>query len=134
LRKQPSYSRLPLHHREMAQHHAGRAAALLDAGRTFLHSAIAEAYAEAERSPHLSEATKIRCQLAACFGAESCARAVDLVHEVAGTSAIRLEHPFERHHRDVHVLTQHATKSSARYADVGKMLFGMPPDFFNLEL
>jgi alkylation response protein AidB-like acyl-CoA dehydrogenase len=59
---------------------------------------------------------------------------VDLVYEVAGTSAIRLEHGIERHHRDVHVLTQHATKSYARYADVGKMLFGLPPGFFTLEL
>ena len=134
VRKKPSYSRFPLHHREMAQHHAGEAAALVDASRTFLHSAISEAYADAERAGRLSETAKIRCQLAACFGARSCAQAVDLVHEVAGTSAIRLEYPFERHHRDIHVLTQHATKSWARYADVGRMLFGMPPDFFTLEL
>jgi alkylation response protein AidB-like acyl-CoA dehydrogenase len=133
-RKKPSYSRIPLHDREMVQHHAGKARGLVDASRSFLHASISEAYADAERDRRLSEEAKMRCQLAACFGAESCAHAVDLVCEVAGTSAVRLEHGLERHHRDVHVLTQHATKSYGRYADVGKMLFGLPPGFFTLEI
>ena len=30
------------------------------------------------------------------------------------------------------MLTQHATKSYARYEDVGKILFGLPPTFFVL--
>ena len=59
---------------------------------------------------------------------------IDTLHEAAGSSAIRLEHGFERHHRDVHVLTQHTSKSYARYEDVGKMLFGIPPTYFLLEL
>jgi alkylation response protein AidB-like acyl-CoA dehydrogenase len=133
-RKKPSFSRFPLHDRAMAQHHAGRARALADASRAFLDAAISEAYADAERDGHATEAAKIRCQLAACFGAEACAEAVDLVHEAAGSSAIRIEHGIERHHRDVHVLCQHATKSYSRYEDVGKMLFGLPPGFFALEL
>jgi len=33
-----------------------------------------------------------------------------------------------------HVLTQHTTKSYSRYEDVGKMLFGLPPSFYLLEL
>ncbi len=133
-RKKPSYSRIPLHNREMAQHHAGKAHGLVEASRAFLRAAISEAFKEAESERRYSEATKLRCQLAACFGAESCARAVDLVHEAAGSSAIRLEHGFERHHRDVHTLTQHADKSYSRYEDVGRMLFGLPPTFWILEV
>jgi alkylation response protein AidB-like acyl-CoA dehydrogenase len=133
-RKTPGYSRIPLHDREMAQHHAGRARALVDASRAFLYAAISEAYADAARDGWYSEAAKLRCQLAACFGAEACAQAVDLVHEAAGTSAIRIGHGLERHHRDVHVLTQHASKSYSRYEDVGKMLFGLPPSYFLLRL
>ena len=133
-RKKPSYSRIPLHDREMAQHHAGKARGLVDASRAFLHAAISQAFVDAEVGRRYSEATKLRCQLAACFGAEACAAAVDLVHEAAGTSAIRLEHGFERQHRDVHALTQHADKSYSRYEDVGKMLFGLPPSFWILEL
>ena len=133
-RKKPSYSRIPLHDREMAQHHVAKARGLVDASRAFVHAATSEAFAEAEVGGRYSEASKLRCQLAACFGVEACAQAVDLVHEVAGGSAIRLEHGFERHHRDIHTLTQHTFKSSSRYEDVGKMLFGLPPDFWVLDL
>jgi alkylation response protein AidB-like acyl-CoA dehydrogenase len=133
-RKTPGFSRVALRDREMAQHHAGKARALVDASRDSLHAAISEAYEGAERDRGLSEAARIRCQLAACFGAEACAQAVDLVCEAAGTTAIRIEHGIERHHRDIHVLARHADKSSSRYEDVGRMMFGLPPTFFTLKL
>jgi alkylation response protein AidB-like acyl-CoA dehydrogenase len=133
-RKTPGYSRIALRDREMAQHHAGKARGLLEASRDSLHAAISEAYRDAERERRLSEATKMRCQLAACFAAEACAQAVDLVCEAAGTTAIRIEHGIERHHRDVHVLPLHASKSYARYEDVGKMMFGLPPSYFVLKI
>jgi alkylation response protein AidB-like acyl-CoA dehydrogenase len=133
-RKKPAYSRIPLNGREMAQHHVAKAQGLVDASRAFLHAAISEAFSQAEAEGDYSEEAKRRCQLSACFAVEACAQAVDLVHEVAGGSAVRLEHGFERHHRDIHVLTSHAYKSSSRYEDVGKMLFGLPPDFWLLDL
>ena len=133
-RKTPSYGRTQLRDREMAQHHAAKATALVDASRAFLDTSISEAYAEVERDGHYREATKIRCQLAACFSAEAGAQAVDLVHLVTGTTAIRVEHGIERHHRDIHVLTQHAFKASSRYEDVGKLMFGLPPSFWTLRL
>jgi alkylation response protein AidB-like acyl-CoA dehydrogenase len=133
-RKTPGSSRIALRDREMAQHHAGKARALVDASRDSLHAAISEAYRDAERDRVLSEATKMRCQLAACFGAEACVQAVDLVCEAAGTTAIRIEHGIERHHRDVHVLARHADKAYSRYEDVGRMMFGLPPSFFTLKL
>ena len=133
-RKTPNYSRIPLHDREMAQHHVAKARALLDASRVSLETAVSAAYADAERDGRYSEATKMRCQLAACFTAEACAQAVDLVHEIAGSSSIRIGRGIERHHRDIHVLARHASKSTSRYEDVGKMLFGLPPDFFILRL
>jgi alkylation response protein AidB-like acyl-CoA dehydrogenase len=133
-RKTPAYSRIALRDREMAQHHAGKAHAVLNASRDSLHASISEAYLDAERGRRLSEATRIRCQLAACFAAEACAQAVDLVSEAAGTTAIRIERGIERHRRDVHVLALHASKSYARYEDVGKMMFGLPPSYFILKI
>jgi alkylation response protein AidB-like acyl-CoA dehydrogenase len=134
LRKKPSYSRIPLHDREMAQHHVAKARGGVDASRSFLHAVASEAFSDCERTGRYSEASKRRCQLAACFGADACAQAVDLVHEAAGSSAIRLEHGFERHHRDIHPLTQHTDNSYSRYEDVGKMMFGLPPSFWILDL
>jgi len=133
-RKTPSYGRTQLRDREMAQHHAAKATALVDASRAFLDASISEAYSEVEREGHYCEETKLRCQLAECFGVEACAEAVDLVYQVSGSSAFRIEEGIERHHRDIHVLTQHAYKSYSRYEDVGKMQFGLPPTFWTLRL
>jgi alkylation response protein AidB-like acyl-CoA dehydrogenase len=133
--KQPSYARAPLNHRESAQHNVARAQALIDAARATLHKAMGALYDDAAESGRsYSEQSKIKAQLAACFATEASATAVDLVHEAAGSSSIRLEHPFERYHRDIHVITQHAYRSTARYTDVGKMLYGMQPEFWTLEL
>ena len=134
MRKTPSFSRTQLRDREMAQHHAAKATALVAAGRDCLDASISDAYADARSGGRLSEESMKRCQLANCFGAEAAAQAVDLVHEASGTTAIRLEHGFERHHRDVHVLTQHVARSYARYEDVGKMLFGLPPTFWIMRI
>ena len=133
-RKTPAFSRIELKDREMAQHHAGKALALVDASRASLYESISTAYVESEREGRLAEATTLQCQLAACFAAEACAQAVDLVCEAAGTSSIRREHGFERHRRDIHVLTHHGSKAYGRYEDIGKMLFGLPPNFFTLKL
>lgn len=131
--KVPAFGVNRLRDRELAQHHAAKATALLDSARLYLHDSIRVAVDEAASGP-LSQATKHRCQLAACWAAEAGAQAVDLVHEAAGTTSIRLEGGIERHFRDIHVLTQHASKSVIRYQDVGKQMFGLPQDWFILNL
>ena len=52
----------------------------------------------------------------------------------ASSSAIRVGKGFERQFRDVHVLTQHASKNVQRYEDVGKIMYGLPQDWFVLNL
>lgn len=131
--KVPNFGVTALRDREIAQHHAAKAQALLDSCRLYLHQSITDGVTEAGQGG-ITEATKHRMQLAACWAAEACAQAVDLVHEAAGTTAIRLEGGIERHFRDVHVLTQHASKSVIRYQDVGKQMFGLPTDWFILNL
>jgi hypothetical protein len=42
---------------------------------------------------------------------------------------LRVGHPFERHFRDVHVLLQHSSKSSARYGSAGRLMFGLENDW-----
>lgn len=124
--KTPAYQATPLREQPLAQFAAARARARVDAARDTLHRAAHQAYTElAAAGRLLSWEAKIRLQMAIGFAAEACAEAVRIGHDAAGTSAIRLEQPFERHLRDVHVLTQHTAWSSARYADVGRLLFGL---------
>jgi len=127
--KTPSYTVPPLREQQWAQLAVGKARARVDAARDTLHRSAEEAYDEAASGTLLSWDSKVRLQLAVSFAAEACAEAVRLVADVAGSSAIRLEHPFERHFRDVHVLTQHTSKATPRYATAGRLLFGLENDW-----
>ena len=131
--KTASYTTAALADRELIQYQAGRARALVDAARAYLHTACRAAYEEATTAPRLSDQTKMSMQLAGCFAAEACAESVRLVHDAAGTSGIRLEAPFERHLRDALTLSQHASKASSRYASAGRLLFGLPNDWIFLS-
>jgi hypothetical protein len=60
---------------------------------------------------------------------QAAATAVRLVHEVAGSSAIRNSQPFAGHFRNVHTVTQHAFTSVSRYESVGQLMLGLPPEW-----
>ena len=107
--------------------------AYVDAARAYLRAMTSNAADEARASGGISRDTKVSLQLAACFMTEMSAKAVDLLWESAGGSAIWTKHRFESHFRDVHVITQHTQVSSARYASVGKVLVGLTSDSFVLE-
>jgi alkylation response protein AidB-like acyl-CoA dehydrogenase len=108
----------------------GKARARVEASRDTLYHAAEAAYDEvAHSSALLSVDAKIRLQLAVCFAAEACAEAVRFVNDATGASSFREAYPFERHFRDAHVLLQHSSKSSARYASAGRLMFGLPNDW-----
>lgn len=132
-RKTPSYTTIPLRAHELVQFQAGRARALVDAAREFLYATSTEGYEEAASGSLLSKGTKVRMQLAACFAAEACAEAGRLVSAAAGSSAIRAELGFEQSFRDLHTLTQHASKSLPRYASAGRLMFGLESDWIVLD-
>ena len=111
----------------------GKAKARVEASRDTLYRAAEAAYDEAATGSLLSTDSKVRLQLAVSFAAEACCEAVRFVNEAAGTSAIRLGSPFERYFRDAHVLAQHASKSSPRYASAGRLLFGLENDWIWLS-
>jgi alkylation response protein AidB-like acyl-CoA dehydrogenase len=128
--KTPAYNAVPLREQQLAQFQMGKAKARVEAARDTLYRAAEEAYEDVAHSTSLlSVASKIRLQLAVCFAAEACAEAVRFVNDAVGTSSIRLEHPFERHFRDAHVLLQHSSKSSARYGSAGRLMFGLDNDW-----
>ena len=128
--KVPAYNAVPLREQQLTQHQMGRAAARVEASRDTLHRAAEAAYEEvAQSGALLSIDAKIRLQLAVCFAAEACAEAARCVNDATGASSIRLEQPFERHFRDAHVLLQHSSKSSARYASAGRLMFGLENDW-----
>lgn len=60
--------------------------------------------------------------------------ATNLVHQAAGTSAIRNEAGFEKLYRDANTITQHAAVQTARYESAGKVMFGLPTDWFPFNI
>ena len=81
------------------------------------------------QSTMITEAHRVKLQLAATFGVAAATKAVDLVHRSVGTSGIRRTKPFERYHRDAHTLTQHAFSSASRYESAGKIMVGLESDW-----
>jgi alkylation response protein AidB-like acyl-CoA dehydrogenase len=128
-RKTPNYTQMTLRERPVVQSQAAEAEALVCAARAYLHESLRQAWESAAQGDMISREQKVSIQLAASFAMEASAKAVRLVHTAAGASAIRLEHPFEKHFRDVHVLTQHAFASASRYESVGKLLLGLETDW-----
>jgi alkylation response protein AidB-like acyl-CoA dehydrogenase len=127
--KTPTYTTMALRDQQWAQLAVGKAKARVDAARDTLHRSAEAAYDDVASGSLLSWDSKVRLQLAACFAAEASAEAVRLVADVAGSTAIRLEHRFERHFRDAHVLTQHTSKATPRYATAGRLLLGLDNDW-----
>lgn len=127
--KTPAYGATPLRELTLAQHAAGKALGRVNAARDTLHRSAEMAFDQVSDGSLLSDESKIRLQAAVCFSAEICAEAVRIASGAAGASAIRLGHSFERYFRDVHVLTQHASKSNERYASAGRLMFGLENDW-----
>jgi indole-3-acetate monooxygenase len=124
----PAYGAVPLAEREIVQMAVGRSRALIEAARATLRHALTHAHATVSDGGQLSVDQKVSLQLAICTAAENGARAVDLLYDVVGTAAFADHIGLERHFRDAHVLTQHGTKSSMRYASAGKVMLGLPTD------
>lgn len=128
-RKTPFYTTTILRERPLVQSQTAQAEAFLGAGRAYLYEALREGWQTAVQGQMLSLVQKMKIQLATTHAVRAAADAVDLVHTVAGSTAIRTEHPFEQHFRDVHTITQHAHSSTSRYQSVGNLMFGLEIDW-----
>lgn len=105
----------------------------LCAARALLHATLDEVYAHASGggahpSGALTDTHKARLRLAATHAATVSARVVDSVYHLAGGAAIWSSSPFQRHFRDVHVMTQHVMVGQQTLKPVGRILMGLPTD------
>jgi alkylation response protein AidB-like acyl-CoA dehydrogenase len=127
--KTPAYTEKTLRDRSMVQLRVAQAEAKVGAARAFLHKTLDAAWQTAVGGSFLTMQQKADCQQATSYLAMTAAEAVDLIHSIAGTSAIRNEKPFQRYFRDVHVMTQHAYFAESRLEAVGQVRLGLEPDW-----
>lgn len=125
--KKPRLSRLPLRERLEAQLAVAEAEALYLSARLFVREAIADVFASAVAEVPPSLELRTRQRLAAWHTARSCVRAVQLMYETAGTSALYESSPIERAFRDVHAAARHVAVATAAQEAAGRALFGLDP-------
>jgi alkylation response protein AidB-like acyl-CoA dehydrogenase len=127
--KTPAYTGIPLRERPSAQSQIAQAEGHRAAAWAYLRETLAAAYATCGTGRILTTDQRRDIQLASCHAVQAAATAVRLVHEVAGSSAIRNSQPFAAHFRNVHTVTQHAFTSASRYESVGQLMLGLPPEW-----
>lgn len=126
--KTPSASRRRLAERPLVQAQVAEAEASLGAARAFVHEAVGEAWAAAERAGEIPLAGRTRLRLAATHATRSAAHATDLMYHAGGGSAVYAASPLQRHFRDIHVVTQHMMVAPPTYEVAGRLLLGLAAD------
>ena len=128
-KKTPSYTNTTLKDRSIVQLRFAMAVAKVESARAYLNEAFDTAWQGALDGRTLAMADRARLQLASSYVPIAAAEAVDLIHSLVGTAGIRNDHVFQRHFRDVHVITQHAYVSESRMEAVGQISFGLEPNW-----
>lgn len=124
--KTPSGTTRTLAERSATQGDVARADALVRAGRLLLHDAIASAWAPAIGAGVIPPVERAALRQAATTATRWSAQAVDLVHGVAGGTAVQEQvGTIARCFRDVHTITQHVMVGAPTLDAVGRVLLGL---------
>ncbi len=124
--KTPTGQTSLLRERAAVQADVARAEALWRSSRAYLFEALDEAWQTALRGDPPSREQRVQIRLANIYAGEASARAVDLMYNAAGATAIYEASPLERHFRDVHVAVQHFLLQGVQIEDPGRALLGLP--------
>ncbi|HTO71029.1 MAG TPA: acyl-CoA dehydrogenase family protein [Myxococcota bacterium] len=121
----PRGMRAPLRERTFAQASYADAETRLRSARAFVFEAVDEIWQTVRAGSTPTTKQRALVQLACSQAVAASARAVELVHAAAGTSANFLASPLERRMRDVHVVAQHITVSPALIEPAARVLLGL---------
>jgi alkylation response protein AidB-like acyl-CoA dehydrogenase len=132
--KIPNFYDTGLKARPVAQAQAAEALAAIDSASAYLAAASSAAYDKVAAGQALAIEDKCNLQQSITNAGASTLRAISLVHQAAGTSAMREEAGFEKLYRDASSIVQHAIVQTARFESVGRVMFGHEPDWFAFQL
>ncbi|MEM9624377.1 MAG: acyl-CoA dehydrogenase family protein, partial [Pseudomonadota bacterium] len=127
--KIPMLSSSTLSKRPVAQQRMGEAMAKYRAARAYVMQAMQDVEDElATGLPAPGAETTINARLACTHGANACMEVVDLLHNTAGTSGMRMASPLERKLRDAHACATHRWVAHPLFQDLGSIFLGNEPD------
>ncbi len=99
----------------------------LHAARLLLHSTITDLW---ETTSHDTAVTRMQCSslwASALHLAKTSKATVQAMYEIAGTSALYVDSPIERAHRDIHAIAQHAILAPLWLEQSGRVTLGLEP-------
>jgi alkylation response protein AidB-like acyl-CoA dehydrogenase len=117
----------PLATRSATQAAVAEAEALVRSARALLLEAVSSTFAAATQGV-VSVRTRSELRLATTHAVRTSARAVDLMYEAAGGTAVFRTSPLQRCFRDVHTVTQHAMVAPPTLETIGSVLLGLETD------
>lgn len=126
--KTPTGSKRLLGERGVVQMQVAQAEAALQSSRAWLRHSVDEAWESARTSGVIPVEQRATLRLAATEATTRATRAVDLMYEAGGGTAIYATSPLQRCFRDVHVVTQHAMVAQSTYELTGRLLLGLDTD------
>lgn len=130
--KIPMLSASTLRDRPIAQFRVAEAQAQYRSVRAYVMETMDAIQEELKAGRELpSPAATQAARLACTHGANVCMQVVDLLHNTAGTTGMRMHSPLERKLRDAHGCATHRWVSHQLYQDLGAILLGHPasPEF-----
>ena len=127
--KVPALSSSSLAHREIAQYRIAECEAMVRSSRAFMFEALGAVQDElAAGAPYPGPETTRNARLACVYASNTCMKAVEIVHNTAGTTAAFMSNPLERKLRDAHGCASHRWVSHSLYPELGKIFLGLEPN------
>src|SRR6266581_1186259 len=114
-----------LRERPAVQGMVASAAAQLEAARLLLHGALGALWATCLRGTPVTAAQRARVFASGLHAAQTAKAVVTSMYEAAGTSALYIDCPIERAHRDIYAVMQHVQLAPIWLEDAGRVRLGL---------
>jgi alkylation response protein AidB-like acyl-CoA dehydrogenase len=102
-------------------------AAKLDAARRLLHAALGALWATCTQGTPVTDAQRARVWESGLDAAQTAKAVVTSMYEAAGTSALYIDCPIERAHRDIYAVMQHVIFAPMWLEAAGRVRLGLTP-------
>ncbi|HXH14366.1 MAG TPA: acyl-CoA dehydrogenase family protein [Alphaproteobacteria bacterium] len=116
-----------LRERAAVQVMVASAAAKLDAARLLLHAALDDLWAACTQGTPVTDAQRARMWESGHHAAQTAKAVATSMYEAAGTSALYIDCPIERAHRDIYAVMQHVVFAPMWLEAAGRVRFGLTP-------
>jgi alkylation response protein AidB-like acyl-CoA dehydrogenase len=99
----------------------------IEAARLLLHDALGDLWTTCSQGIAVTDMQRARMWGGAVHAAIATKAVVTAMYEAAGASALYVDCPLERAHRDIHAVTQHIVLAHRWLEDAGRVRLGLKP-------